>query len=136
MKNQLRSILEEELATIDALVDVLEFQHELLVNQDVFKLEGIVKDIDDCSRNLARSEGRRRGLIGQNSIKIILETLGDDELNEVYSKITNSLNNLIIQKESNELLIKQSLSYTNSMLAMVGPKQEVATYNGYGKVKR
>ncbi|MEG1255990.1 flagellar protein FlgN [Clostridium sp.] len=136
MKNQLRSILEEEVTAINALVNILEVQHSLLVNQDVFQLEKITKDIDECSRNLARSEGKRRGLIGQNSMKVILETLGEEEIDEVYLKVTSSLNELIIQKESNELLIKQSLSYTNSMLAMIGPKKETPTYNAYGKVGR
>ncbi len=60
MKNQLKGILEEELKAIKALIDILEAQHELLVLQDVFKLEAITKDIDDCSRNLARAEGLRR----------------------------------------------------------------------------
>jgi len=50
--------------------------------------------------------------------------------------MVKAINALVIQKETNELLIKQSLSYTNSMLAMISPKKEPVVYNGYGKIKR
>ena len=41
MKEQLRSILEDEIDSIKELLSVLEEQHSLLVFQDVFKLESI-----------------------------------------------------------------------------------------------
>lgn len=136
MKNQLKGILEEELKAIKALTDILEAQHELLVLQDVFKLEAITNDIDDCSRNLARAEGLRRSLTGKESIKKIVEEVNEKEITDIYDEITKAINALVIQKETNELLIKQSLSYTNSMLAMISPKKETVVYNGYGKIKR
>ncbi|MBE6059816.1 MAG: flagellar protein FlgN [Clostridium sulfidigenes] len=136
MKNQLKGILEEELKAIKALIDILEAQHELLVLQDVFKLEAITKDIDDCSRNLARAEGLRRSLTGKESIKKIVEEVDKKEITHIYDEMVKAINALVIQKETNELLIKQSLSYTNSMLAMISPKKEPVVYNGYGKIKR
>ena len=128
MKNQLKGILEEELKAIKALIDILEAQHELLVLQDVFKLEAINKDIDDCSRNLARAEGLRRSLTGKESIKKIVEEVDKKEITHIYDEMVKAINALVIQKETNELLIKQSLSYTNSMLAMISPKKEPVVY--------
>jgi flagellar biosynthesis/type III secretory pathway chaperone len=135
MKTQLKVVLKEELKAIKALIDILEVQHELLAIQDVFKLEAITKDIDDCSRNLARAEGLRRGLTGKESIKKIIDELNEKEITDIYDEITKAINDLVIQKETNELLIRQSLSYTNSMLAMINPKKETVIYNGYGKIK-
>lgn len=134
MKDQLRSILEEELNAIVALVNILEKQHELLVLQDVFKLESITDEIDNFSRNLAMIEGKRRALTGSKSMKALIEMQNDKNLNSIYDEVTRSLSSLITQKDTNELLIKQSLRYTNSILAMIGPKKETMTYNGYGKV--
>ncbi len=128
MKNQLKGILEEELKAIKALIDILEAQHELLVLQDVFKLEAITKDIDDCSRNLARAEGLRRSLTGKESIKKIVEEVDEKEITRIYDEMVKAINALVIQKETNELLIKQSL--------MISPKKEPVVYNGYGKIKR
>lgn len=136
MKNQLKGVLEDELKAIKVLIDVLDTQHELLVVQDVFKLEAITKDIDDCSRNLARAEGMRRALTGKEPIKEIVEKLNEKEIDDIYDEITKAINDLVIQKETNELLIKQSLSYTNSMLAMISPKKEPVVYNGYGKIRK
>ncbi len=134
MKDQLRSILEEELDAIVALINVLEKQHGLLVLQDVFKLESVTSEIDNCSRNLAMIEGKRRALTGSKSMKALIEKQNDKELDSIYGEVTRRLSSLITQKDTNEMLIKQSLRYTNSVLAMIGPKKETVTYNGYGKI--
>lgn len=136
MKEQLRSILEEEIDSIKELLSVLEEQHSLLVFQDVFKLESITKDIDECSRNLARSEGKRRALAGKQSMAKLIDSMDDKELSTIYAKLIKELNLLVTQKETNELLIRQNLSYTNSIIDMISPKKENLTYNGYGKMKR
>ncbi|HBA02807.1 MAG TPA: flagellar protein FlgN [Clostridium sp.] len=136
MKKKLRSILEEEFDSVKELLSTLEEQHSLLVFQDVFKLESIIERIDQCSRNLARCEGKRRALVGQQLMSKLVENIDDEELTVVYDDLVRELNLLMVQKETNELLIRQSLSYTNSIMDMISPRKETLTYNGYGKMKR
>ncbi len=136
MKKELSSILEDELDSVKELLSALEEQHSLLVFQDVFKLESITECIDQCSRNLARYEGKRRALVGQQSMSKLVENMDDKELTVVYDNLVRELNLLVVQKETNELLIRQSLSYTNSIMDMISPRKETLTYNGYGKMKR
>ncbi len=66
----------------------------------------------------------------------ILEEIKDEELASIHEKLLNLLQEASVQKESNDLLIKQSLSFTSSMLNMLKPKKESNTYNGYGKLRR
>ncbi|HAK42067.1 MAG TPA: hypothetical protein DCM59_04320 [Clostridium sp.] len=96
----------------------------------------MTKDIDECSRNLARSEGIRRALVGKQSMAKLIDSMDDKELSMIYEKLIKELNLLVTQKETNELLIRQNLSYTNSIIDMISPKKENLTYNGYGKMKR
>ncbi len=66
----------------------------------------------------------------------LVENMDDKELTVVYDNLVRELNLLVVQKETNELLIRQSLSYTNSIMDMISPRKETLTYNGYGKMKR
>ncbi len=38
------------------------------------------------------------------------------------------------QNETNDLLIKQQLVFTNRMLNIINPKREKGTYNSYGRL--
>lgn len=134
MEKQLLEILQQELKAMEKLLGVLEEQYEFLVKQDVFKLESIVEDIEEAGRELARCESKRRGLVGKISLKEITERVKNEEITLVCDEINKVIAALQLQKDSNDLLIKQSLSYTNAMLAMISPKQEKLTYNGYGKI--
>ena len=134
MEKQLLEILQQEHKAMEELLQVLEKQYEFLVNQDVFKLEAIVTKIEEASRELARCEAKRRGLVGKSSLKEITKNTKDEEITSICEEMTKVIAALQLQKDSNDLLIKQSLGYTNSMLAMISPKQEKLTYNGYGKI--
>ena len=58
------------------------------------------------------------------------------ELENNYYKIKNLLQEVVLQKDTNELLIKQGLSFTNRILNVLNPVRETKTYNAYGKVKK
>lgn len=136
MKDQLKIILKDELEAMTSLITVLEVQHRLLVEQSVYELEKITKDIEECSKELAMCESKRRSLVGRESMRAIVDGLKDVEVERIYDEVVKAVNALYVQKETNDMLLKQSLSFTNSMLAMVSPKKENLTYNGYGKIKK
>jgi flagellar biosynthesis/type III secretory pathway chaperone len=66
----------------------------------------------------------------------IVEEVNDVELESNYNKIKRLLQEVVLQKDTNELLIKQGLSFTNRILNVLNPARESTTYNAYGKVKK
>jgi len=136
MLMELKAILQEEVNTVTNLLNLLEEQHGYLVNQEVFNLDRIIPEMELASKQVATVENKRRKLTGNITMSSIIEEFQDIELEALHNKILGLLSETQVQKESNDLLIKQSLSYTNSMLNMLKPRKEVNTYNGYGKLKR
>lgn len=136
MLMELKAILQEEVNTVTNLLNLLEEQHGYLVNQEVFNLDRIIPEMELASKQVATVENKRRKLTGNKAMSSIIEEFKDIELEALHNKILGLLSETQVQKESNDLLIKQSLSYTNSMLNMLKPRKEVNTYNGYGKLKR
>lgn len=136
MLMELKAILQEEVNTVSNLLNLLEEQHGYLVNQEVFNLDRIIPEMELASKQVATVENKRRKLTGNKTMSTIIEEFKDMELEALHNKILGLLSETQVQKESNDLLIKQSLSYTNSMLNMLKPRKEVNTYNGYGKLKR
>lgn len=133
----LKVVLKEEVNIVKNLLDLLEKQHSYLVNQEVFNLDGIIPKIEDVSKMLAKEETKRRVLTENKTMSsIILEFKEDEELNNLYNCLLTLLEDIKTQKFSNDLIIKQTLSYTNSMLNMLKPRNENNTYNGYGKFKK
>jgi flagellar biosynthesis/type III secretory pathway chaperone len=136
MLRELKETLLEEINTVTNLLNLLEEQHGYLVNQEVFNLDGVIPKIEECCKEVAACESKRRSLVENKPMSIILEEIKDEELALTHERLLNLLQEVSVQKESNDLLIKQSLSFTSSMLNMLKPKKESNTYNGYGKLRR
>ena len=58
------------------------------------------------------------------------------DLDNLYRSIKKLLDEMILQKDTNELLIKQQLSFTNKIISLINPKRDIPTYNSYGNLKR
>lgn len=137
MKNALNNIIELEINAIKKLLKELELQHEYIVKKDVFRMEECVLRIQEANKEVALLEMDRRKLIDKASMSEIINEINDEELNNNFRKIKKLLEETGLQKDSNELLIKQGLSFTNRMLNIINPKGNTSnTYNSYGKVKR
>ena len=54
----------------------------------------------------------------------------------LYEKVKEVLNEIILQKETNSLLLKQELVFTNKMLNVINPDREIKTYNSFGGLRR
>ena len=99
-------------------------------------MESIVEDIKQKNKDVAEIEVSRRRLLGNQSIKEVILNSKDEELENEYRRIQNLLNEMILQKDTNDLLIKQQLSFTNKLLNLINPKRDIPTYNSYGSIKR
>ena len=136
MKEKLNNVIIQEIEAIGTLLVELEEQHRCIVVNDIFGLEACVNKIKAANKSIAQMEVERRSLVGNGSMREIIEELSDNELENNFYKIKNLLEEVVLQKDTNELLIKQGLSFTNRILNVLNPIREIKTYNAYGKVKK
>lgn len=136
MKEQLMRIMEGEKKALEDLINLLEEQHKFILNSDAFNLDAIVVKIKNTSIEIAKYETERRQLTGETPMSEIIKNLNDENAEKILEEIKMLLEKATVQKDSNELLIKQSLVFVNKMLNYINPNRETKTYNAYGKVRR
>jgi len=136
MKEKLNVVMTQEINAIRVLLLRLEEQHRCIVVNDIFGLEACVSKIKDANKNIAHMEVERRKLTENRAMREIIEEIRDVELENNFYKIKNLLQEVVLQKDTNELLIKQGLSFTNRILNVLNPARETPIYNAYGKVKK
>lgn len=134
--SSLKEILIIEGKRLEELLVLLDKQYKLILNKDVFNMEAITEEIQLKNKEVAEAEVQRRKILGNTSIREYVNNSNDSELDEVYRAMQRLLNELILQKDTNELLIKQQLAFTNKLLNIMNPKKDAATYNAYGNIKR
>lgn len=135
-----KDILIKEKETLEILLKLLQEQYDKIIQKDVFALESIVDKLQEASRNVAIVEKERRKITGNDSMKKIIEELKrkDKDVEKYYDECVMALEMTRVQKESNDILLKQNLVFVNSMLSMMKPKDNRATnvYNSYGSLGR
>ena len=136
MKSTLNSIMLRELDALRVLLALLDTQHKLILNNDLFGLEAIVEDIQKANKTIAEIEMERRALTKGEAMSKIIADLADEETENNYNLVKNLLNELQLQKDTNEMLLKQNLTFTAKILNVINPHREAKTYNSYGKFKK
>ena len=66
----------------------------------------------------------------------IVNASNDEELDNSYREINRIILAVKQQKETNELLIRQQMSFNNQILNIINPRREMKTYNSYGNLSR
>ena len=136
MVQKLNVVMIQEMDAIRGLLLRLEEQHRCVVVSDIFGMEACVDKIKEANKNIAHMEVERRKLMQSRTMGSIVEEFKGVEFESNYNEIKNLLQEVILQKDTNELLIKQGLSFTNRILNILNPLRETTTYNAYGKVKK
>jgi flagellar biosynthesis/type III secretory pathway chaperone len=136
LREALNNIIVSEIDTIKNLLAALEKQHSYLIKSDALTLENCVKEIEECNRSIAACEVKRRELTNGRAMSELVDEIGDKEVIENYRKIRMLLEETRIQKDTNDLLIKQGLGFTNRVLGILNPSRSPKTYNSYGKIYR
>lgn len=136
----LNNIIYEEIIVLDELLKLMEEQHLYVVKNDVFNMESVVEKIKLCNKKVASLELKRRTITKdftiEKSLPQFLEELNNEELSSNYKKIQAILEELRLQKDTNEMLLKQGIGFVNNMLILLNPDRQAKTYNGYGKIGR
>lgn len=133
MITQLIILLREEEKFISELLMLLKIQNEMIKKRDVYGLEDIISKLKENSKEIARKEITRKELIKNESLKVIVSNSDNRELKEVYEKIHITINKTIVQKESNDMLLKQGIIFTSKMLNLMKPDNGIKKYNSCGK---
>lgn len=136
MLNELIGLIKEQDNRLKELMELLQMQYEFIVNKNLFGLEDLVDQINDCSKRVAEVELRRRNLMGNNSLTQFVSEQNNEELKKAYENIKKTLDEVKVKKETNDILLKQRLSFNSRMLAILNPNREIKTYNSYGSLRK
>lgn len=136
MINELTIVIKNEGEALKKLLSLLEKQYKHVMKKEVFKLEALVDEIKLVNKEVAQAEVERRKLVGQRSMREIVNTSNDEELDNSYREVNRIILAVKQQKETNELLIRQQMSFNNQILNIINPRREIKTYNSYGNLSR
>lgn len=136
MINQLIKLIQNQDDELKKLLELLETQYKMIMGKDVFGLEGLVDKINECGKQIAKQEIERRNILGNDSIIEVVEQSNNEDLKKYYNKIKTTLNSVLSQKETNDMLLKQQIIFNSKMLEMINPRRDIKTYNSYGNLSR
>lgn len=131
----LKVVIENEREALSELLSALDKQYRLIMKNNPIELEAVVDEIKLCNKNVAEFEVQRREILKGESFREIVLNSADEELEFLFRETKKLVELLRLQNESNELLIKQQLSYNSKMLMIVNPDRKAKTYNSYGRVR-
>lgn len=135
-EKELTEVLNKERIALDKLLLLLDEQYRSIMKKDIFNLEALVDRINEANKEIAKIEINRRKIVGKGKMREIVAKLNNSELEKEYFEIRKTINLVSKQKDTNELLIKQRLSYTNQLLNIINPRRDYKTYNSYGNLSR
>lgn len=135
MNPELKVVIYEQRKLFKELLDLLDEQYDLMLSKDATLLDKIVKKLENTCRDIAKLEIQRRNIVGSDvSMSSIIEQSDDKNIKEAYEEIKQSIKMIEIQKESNQMLLKQKLFFNKKMLNVLKPNQGIGTYNYCGQV--
>ena len=133
MSLQLMEIMENEYLVLKELLQALEDQNQYLLKREVFKLDKIVKVLEEKSKTVAFWEVKRRKITAKRAMREVVSESKDENMKKTYENIVELLRKMQLQKDTNDALIKQWLGFTNQMLRALNPSRKAVTYNALGK---
>ena len=136
MLEELKIVIRKEMGAVEKQLELLDKQNSLIMKNDAIKLEMVVEEIKVANRDIAEFEVEKRKLLNGQNFKEVIFQSGDAELENLFREMRKKVDLLRLQNETNSMLIKQQLSYTNRMLMILNPNREAKIYNSYGNMKR
>ncbi|RIZ59655.1 flagellar protein FlgN [Paraclostridium bifermentans] len=135
LKPELKVIIYEQRKLFRELLNLLDEQYDLILGKDVKLLEKVAKKLENASRNVAKLEIQRRNIVGSDfSMGSLIEESDDKNIKEAYEEIKQTIKMIEIQKESNDVILKQKLFFNKKMLNVLKPSQGIGTYNYSGQL--
>ncbi|MGL5152067.1 MAG: flagellar protein FlgN [Clostridium sp.] len=132
----LTEVIKEEEQAMRDILGLLDKQFKLIMDKKVFELEALVDEIKDANKILAEKEVQRRKVTGSETMNEIINKTSDENLDRAFRDMKKVIEEIRLQKDTNELLLKQEISFNNKLLSYINPRREANTYNSYGNMKR
>lgn len=136
MVEKLIELMKSQEKHLVQLLELFEIQKDLIMKKDAFALEGLVDKLNECSKKIAREEVARRNLLNNGSLKEFVYNAKNEELSKTYAEVSEMVHKVMLQKDTNEMLIKQQVSLNAKVLQMMNPNREIKTYNSYGNLSK
>ena len=136
MVEKLIELMKSQEKHLVQLLELFEIQKDLIMKKDAFALEGLVDKLNECSKKIAREEVARRNLLNNGSLKEFVYNAKNEELSKTYAEVSEMVHKVMLQKDTNEMLIKQQISLNAKVLEMMNPNREIKTYNSYGNLSK
>lgn len=136
MVEKLIELMKSQEKHLVQLLELFEIQKDLIMKKDAFALEGLVDKLNECSKKIAREEVARRNLLNNGSLKEFVYNAKNEELSKTYAEVSEMVHKVMLQKDTNEMLIKQQISLNAKVLQMMNPNREIKTYNSYGNLSK
>lgn len=133
---ELKEEVRHEKKAVEKQLELLDKQHSLIMKNDPIALECVANEIKVINKEIAESEISKRKILNGKSLREFVFSSKDIELEELFRDMKIKVELLALQNETNKILIKQQLSYTNRMLMILNPDRQAKTYNSYGKLGR
>ena len=124
-------ILKTELSTLNELLEVLKREKEVLIKEDGNKLTKIIHEKLNIMEKLDKIEKDRVDIMKDKTVDDLMEEKKNEVLN-IKNSIKNTVKSIEELQETNRLLTKQSLDYTQKMID-VFKKGQKKSHNTYGK---
>ena len=136
MVEKLIELMKSQEKHLVQLLELFEIQKDLIMKKDAFALEGLADKLNECSKKIAREEVARRNLLNNGSLKEFVYNAKNEELSKIYAEVSDKVHKVMMQKDTNEMLIKQQISLNAKVLEMMNPNREIKTYNSYGNLSK
>lgn len=138
MSSSLLKVMEEELEILKILLNLLEKQYNLLtgVEKDIVEISKIAEEIDVKIKQVASFEIEKKNILKNQSLLSVVESYKDEYALCVYNETLKVLDMIAVQKDTNNIFIKQQLFFTKSLIRAITPKQNADIYDSYGKIKK
>lgn len=138
MNNRLKEIMKSELTLLETLLNLLDNQYNLLVSpkKDIVEISNVAEQIDMHLRDIVSFELEKKNILGDSSLSKIVENENDEEMSEIYTKTLQVLDVISMQKNTNDMFIKQQLFFTKSMIRAITPKKNAEMYDSFGKIRK
>ncbi len=133
---ELADILIKEIEALKEMLALLDEQYSYIMEKNIFKLEAMVDRLKLAKKKVAEMEVDRRKIIGNKSMKQVVSESKYESLISAYKEINNVIESIKLQKETNELLLRQQMSFNNQIINYINPRREMKTYNSYGNLSK
>lgn len=136
MDEVINQIIISECDALNELLVLLQKQHKSYLNKDLFALEDLVGKIEKSNISIARLEVQKKQALGSKTMKEFIAETNDHELKINLREMKKVVQIVKLQNETNQVLFKQGLIFTNKMINIFKPNNSSKTYNGYGKINK